>query len=102
VNSLSRAPNLAQSRNNYDPPESSNANPWVLLRISDCCLLAMLDLGSSLSFVRRDVFNEIKDLRLPHTVEKTLERCQMANAGVCDVTQAVVLPIKLHDLSWMV
>jgi hypothetical protein len=75
---------------------------WVLLAISDCRLPAMLDSGSSPSFVGREVFDIIKELGLPYTVEKTQERCQMANAGICDVTQAVVLPIKLHGVSWKV
>jgi hypothetical protein len=56
----------------------------------------MIDSGSSLSFVGREVFNNIKELGLPHTVDKTQERCQTANAGICDVTQAVVLPIELY------
>jgi hypothetical protein len=41
-----------------------------------------------------------KELGLPFTVQTTLERCQMANAGVSDVTQAIILPIKLNDFSW--
>jgi hypothetical protein len=102
VNSPSRAPNLVQPQNILYRHESGNDNPWVLLAISDCRLPAMLDAGSFLSFVGREVFNNIKKLGLLYTVEKTQERCQMANAGVCDVTQAVGLPIKLHGPSWKV
>jgi transposase InsO family protein len=100
VNVPSRAPKVDQPRKMLHPREPSNSNPWVLLHISDKCLPAMLDSGSSLSFVTRDVFDNIKELGLPYTVETTRERCQMANAGVCDVTQTIVLPVKLDDLSW--
>jgi hypothetical protein len=62
----------------------------------------MLDSGSSLSFVRRDVFENIKELGVPCTVETTQERCQIANAGVCEFTQAVILSIKLELFSWKV
>jgi hypothetical protein len=54
----------------------------------------MLDSGSSLSFVRRDVCDKIKELRLPYAVEKTEERRQTANGGSCDVTQAASLRLK--------
>jgi hypothetical protein len=71
-----------------------------MLRNADKCLPEMLDSGSSLSFVRRDVFDNIKRLGLPYTGETTLERNEMANAGLCDVTQAIILPIKLEDFLW--
>jgi hypothetical protein len=62
----------------------------------------MLDSGSSLSFVRRDVFENIKELGLPHTDATTQERCHVVKAGVCEITQAVVLSIKVELISWKV
>jgi hypothetical protein len=82
-----------------DRLETGYENPLVLVRILDWCLPAMIDSGSSLSFVRRDVFENIKELGLPCTVETTQERCQLANVGVCEFTQAIVLSIKLDLLS---
>jgi hypothetical protein len=52
--------------------------------------------------VRRDVFDKIKELGLPHVVETTEQRCQMANGGSCNATQAVVLTVKIHSFSWKV
>jgi hypothetical protein len=72
------------------------------VRVLDWCLPALLDSGSSLSFVRRDVFENIKELGLPHTVETMQECCQVANAGVCEIMLAVVLSIKVDLFSWKV
>ena len=62
----------------------------------------MLDSGSSVSFVRRDVLDDIDNLRLPYKLETTGERCQAANGEPCNITKAVILTVKLHGYSWKV
>jgi hypothetical protein len=62
----------------------------------------MLDCGSYLSYVRRDVFSNIKRLSVPHTVEAVGERCLMANAAPHMVTEAVTLPMKIQSFSWKI
>jgi hypothetical protein len=73
---------------------------FVMLRITDFCLPAMLDSGSSLPFLRRDVFDNIKRLGRPYTVGTPEERCLMANGESCVVSEVVVLGIKVHSISW--
>jgi hypothetical protein len=95
-----RAPSVVHPRKTVNSSKECNGNPWVLLSVKGICLPAMFDSGSSLSFVRLDVFKKIKQLGLPHTVEATDERCQAANGGPCDVKQAVILRVKVHSFSW--
>jgi hypothetical protein len=45
--------------------------PWVLLNMKRFRLPSMLGSGSSLSFMREDVFQRIKKLGLPHVAEAT-------------------------------
>lgn len=73
-----------------------------LLVVKDFCLPFMSDLGSSLSSVTRNVFDNIKELGLHYVVETTEERCQTANGGSCAVMQAVVHAVKVHSSSWKV
>jgi hypothetical protein len=77
-----------------------NGNAWVFLSVKEFYLPSMFDSWSSLTFVRLDIFNKIKELGLPHTVETTEEYCQTANEGLCDVTQAVVFTV--HFVSWKI
>jgi hypothetical protein len=70
-----------------------NDKPWVLLSVKDFCFPSIFDSESFLSFVKRDVFDKIKELRLPHTAETTEDRCQIATGESCDVTQAVNLSV---------
>jgi hypothetical protein len=60
----------------------------------------MLDSGSSFFFIRRDVVDSIKKLGLPHVLAKTEERCLMANAQFCKVSDVVELGVKIQDFSW--
>jgi hypothetical protein len=62
----------------------------------------MFDTGLSVSFIRRDVLNNIKDLGLPHKVLAIEERCQMVSGESCSVTQAIWLTISLHSFSWKI
>jgi transposase InsO family protein len=71
-----------------------------MLRLESFCLPAMLDSGSSLSFLRRGVLNNIIALGLPHTLKTVKEYCQLANGETCVVSEVVVLRIKLHSFSW--
>jgi hypothetical protein len=61
---------------------------------------AMLDSGSSLSFIRRNVLENIKSLGLPCELESTEERCLLANGEPCVVSEVAVLQIKLQTFSW--
>jgi hypothetical protein len=60
----------------------------------------MFDTGSSVSFMRRDVLNKIKELGLPRKVITVEESCRTVSGEFCVVTQAVWLTIKLHSFSW--
>jgi hypothetical protein len=62
----------------------------------------MLDSGSSVSFVRREVLDEIDNLGLPYKLETTGERCQAANGEPCNIMKAVVMTVKLHGFAWKV
>jgi hypothetical protein len=72
----------------------------VTLRTVNFYLPAMLDSGSSRSFIRRDVFDAIKKSGLSYTVETTEERCLMANGESCILSEVIRLGIKIHSFSW--
>jgi hypothetical protein len=57
----------------------------------------MLDFGSSFSFIHWDVVDNIKRFRLPHVLATTEERCLMANAQSCKVSDVVELGVKIQD-----
>jgi hypothetical protein len=59
-----------------------------------------MDSGSSFSFIRRDVIDNIKRLRLPHVLGTMEERCLMVNAQSCKVSDVVELGVKIQDFSW--
>lgn len=82
------------------PVRMAGNTPWVLLTIKEYCLPAILDSGSSSSFIRRDVFQRIQDLGLPCWAEAVDQACCAANGQSCVISQAVLLPIKLHSFSW--
>jgi hypothetical protein len=65
----SQTPKLAQPRSIFYPHNSGSSNPFVMLRLEGLCLPVMLDSGSSLSFLRRDVLYNIKTLGLPYTLK---------------------------------
>ncbi|PNF24849.1 hypothetical protein B7P43_G12918 [Cryptotermes secundus] len=94
----SRVPNLSPPRRVFFPRDS-RPSPFVTVRIGDFCLPAMLDSGSSRSFIRRDVLDTIKGWNLPYTVETTEERCLMANGESCVLSWVCVLGIRLHSFS---
>jgi hypothetical protein len=52
--------------------------------------------------MRRNVFNNIKKLPFPHTVEAVDERCVMANAAPHTITEAFTLSIKIQSFSWKI
>jgi hypothetical protein len=94
----SQAPKLAQPRNILYPRNSGSGNPFVMLRLDGSCLPAMLDSGSSLSFLRRDILDNIKTLGLPYTLKTAKER-QLVNGETCVVSE-VFLRIKIHSFLW--
>jgi hypothetical protein len=72
----------------------------VTLTIKGYCLPAILDSGSSYSFIRREVFQQIKSLGLPCSVKTANHTIHMAAGHSCVITEAVSLQIKLHSFSW--
>jgi hypothetical protein len=60
----------------------------------------MLDCGSSQSFLRRDVLDNIKRLGLSHSVETTERRSLMVNGESCVSSEVIVLGMKIHSFSW--
>jgi hypothetical protein len=62
----------------------------VTLQIMDFCLPAILDSGSSRSFIRREVFDTIQKLKLSCTLETIEERCLMANRESCVLSEVVM------------
>jgi hypothetical protein len=89
VKSQSRAPNGVESRQSSNQFTGYKGNAWVLLRIKNLGLPSIFDSGSSISFVSGDVFDGIKKLGLPHTVDHTEERCHASNGEPCDAKHAV-------------
>jgi hypothetical protein len=69
---------------------------WVLLNMKRFRLPSMLDSGSSLSFMRQDVFQRIKELGLSHVTEATEERFLTENSNACRAIQAVTMSVKLQ------
>jgi hypothetical protein len=53
-----RAPKSAKPREKFAPLRMAGVNLWVILTVKGHYLPAILDRGSSLSFVRRDVFQQ--------------------------------------------
>jgi hypothetical protein len=95
-----RALESEQPRCRIYPVSVASLSPWVMLTIGDYCLPAILDTGSSFSFVRRDVFQQILSLGLPCRVETTNRNLHMASGQSCVIKEAVSLQIKLHSFSW--
>jgi hypothetical protein len=92
-----RAPESEQPRCGISPVRVAGFNPWVMLSIRNYCLPAILDSGSSFSFVRRDVFQQIQSLGLPCLVEVVNHTCHMASGQSSVIKEAVSLQIKLHS-----
>lgn len=68
--------------------------------MKDYCLPAIFDSGSSFSFVRHDVVQQIASLGLPCSMQKTGRNLHMAAAQSCVIKEAVSLHIKLRSFSW--
>jgi hypothetical protein len=94
-----RAPESEHPRCRTCPVRVAGFSPWVMLTIGDC-LPAILDSGSSFSFVRRDVFKQIQSLGLPSRVETTNRPLHVASGQSCVIKDAVSLQIQLLSFSW--
>jgi hypothetical protein len=86
-----RAPESEQPRCRICPVRVASLSPWIMLTIGDYCLLAVLDSGSSFSFVRRDVFQQIQSLGLPSRLETTNRTLHMSSRQSCVIKEAVLL-----------
>jgi hypothetical protein len=93
------APESERPRCRICPVRVASLSPWLMLTIGDC-LPATLVSGSSFSFVRRDVFQQIQSLGLPSRVETTNRTLHMASGQSCVMKEAVSLQIKRHSFSW--
>jgi hypothetical protein len=71
----------------------------VTLHLGRYYLPAVLDTGSSRSFVRRDVVDNIKNLKLPHTLHTTQEQNLLVNGQECVSTEAITLQMKIRTFS---
>jgi hypothetical protein len=95
-----RAPQSEQPRCRIAPTRVAGLSPWVMLTIGDYGLPAILDSGSSFSFIRRDVYQQILRLGLPCRVETLDPTLHMASGQSCVLKEAVALQIKFHSFSW--
>jgi hypothetical protein len=75
-------------------------NPWVTLAIKKYRLPAILDYGSSFSFMRRDVFQRISALGLLCSSEATNREIHVASGQGCVISDLVSLQIKIRSFSW--
>jgi hypothetical protein len=97
-----RAPTSINPKGQGNFPKGVVRTPWCVLDIKRFRLPAMLDSGSSLSFMRGDVFQKIKKLGIPHVAQQAQELCLTANGESCSVVQAVTVSVKLQRFSWKV
>jgi hypothetical protein len=93
---------VVQYRSKRKLPVSGDNTSWIFLQIGEFGLPEMLDSGSHLFYLRRDVFNNIRKLSLQNTVGTVDERCLMADAAPHLITEAVTLSIKIQLFSWKI
>lgn len=75
-------------------------SPWVVVVIKEWRLPTVLDFGSSRSFMRRDVFERMKQLGLSHSVEAVQDSCVTASGQSCEMTDAIFCSFKIQSFSW--
>jgi hypothetical protein len=95
-----RAPKSEKTQSRISPVRIAGWTPAVTLTIKRYCLPAILDSGSSYSFIRREVFQQIQSLGLPCSVKMANRTIHMAAGHSCVIKEAVSLQIKLHSFSW--
>ena len=95
-----RAPSSKKSRRKNPSVDVGSSRPWVLLALKGFQLPALLDSGSSISFIRRSVFDGIQKLGLRCQVEEVNQVCCMAAGQGCVAKEVVTLSIKLQKYSW--
>jgi hypothetical protein len=74
-------------------------SPCVIIAVKDYCVPAILDSGSSFSFIRRDVLQQVISLRLPCRIFMTDRVFHMAAGQSHMIKQAVSLQIKIQSFS---
>jgi hypothetical protein len=79
---------------------TAGGTPAVTLNIKGYCLPGILDSASSYSFIRRDVFQQIKSLGFPCSVKTANRTIHIAAGHSCVIKEAVSLQIKIHSFSW--
>ena len=95
-----RAPSVSQPREFFYRYDPGLLTPCVTLSIGAYWLPAVLDSGSSLSFIRQDVLHNFEELGLPCTLQRVQERCVMANGEPYVIAETAVLGIKIGSFSW--
>jgi hypothetical protein len=73
-----RAPENEEFQCGISSVKAASCSPCVVITVKDYCIAAILDSGSSFSFVRRDLFQQILSLRLPCRVGTTNRTLHMA------------------------
>jgi hypothetical protein len=62
-----------------------------MLTLEGYFLTGLCDSGSSTSFLRRDVFANVKKLGIAYSVASEQETCLMADGQTCDIRESVSL-----------
>jgi hypothetical protein len=94
-----RAPVNVQTRRCKFSGNYPGVNPWLMLTIRKYCLPAILDSGSSFSFLRRDVFQRVLGLGLSCSSETTNREVRMAFGQSCVIKELISLQVKIHSFS---
>ncbi|PNF23275.1 hypothetical protein B7P43_G17179 [Cryptotermes secundus] len=95
-----RAPESERSAQRILPVKDGGHIPWVMLTIKNYCMPAILDSGSSFSFVRQDVFQQIQSLGLPCVIKEANHKINTASGHSRVIKEAVSLQLKIHSFSW--
>jgi hypothetical protein len=90
-----RAPVDSLSRKISFGPKG-RVTPWLMLTLGGYFLPVLCDSGSSMSFLRRDVFEKVKQLGITYSVVSEQETCVMADGQAYNLRESVLLSIKIR------
>jgi hypothetical protein len=76
---------------------NENVNPWLVLNIKQWLLPALLDSGSSRCFLRKEVFEKMKQLNLVLSVQPVNESYVTACGQSYEMKEAVICNIKIQS-----